>query len=58
MKYKIEFTKQPIKYFQKLDLKSLKLIKEKLILFSLWEFNKLDIKILLPKNVNKYRLRV
>jgi hypothetical protein len=34
MKYKIEFTKQPIKYLETIDINVLKNIKEKLYLLS------------------------
>ena len=56
--YKIVFKRQAVKEFALLAENIRNSIEEKLILLSIWRDNELDIKLLIPKNDRRYRLRV
>lgn len=56
--YKIRLKKQAVKEFALLPEKIRSLIEEKLILLSIGRDSELDIKMLAPKSLARYRLRV
>ncbi len=57
-KYIVLYSKKALKFFQVVDLKHAKMIRDKINLISTWNINSLDIKILEPRKYNFYRLRV